>query len=245
MVVPGIASRRPPRILTLYQTPESSLPKTNFTKDKRHRFLSRAARPPGMHHYHALGLSIYSSLRRIRELLIQRQINGYSELLEKSTATTVFRATHRKHEREIGSQIRGPAIRKDIFSRSARSESPDHRRRSPILEAKFSVEYDQPQSVDPDVRNALGCSSSNPLHAKEPGRALILASGTPITNTLVKCTLSNVHADGSLEERIHESTPGRDLRRDPHSSNCNLRTLQTSRVSPNSSMSPTSECTVR
>jgi len=86
---------------------------------------------------------------------------------------------------------------------------PDHRRRSPnVSKAKFSVEYDQPQRRrSRRFATRLGSLRQIPLHGgKEPWTRSILASGTPISNTLGEMfTLQRFMQMDALEERgIHE-----------------------------------------
>jgi hypothetical protein len=78
---------------------------------------------------------------------------------------------------------------------------------------------------------------------KNPGRALVAASGTPITNSLAELfTLQRFIQPEALAERGRNSTPGRPIsgRRGP-SSNCSRpASTSRSRASANSSTSPTS-----
>jgi len=185
---------------------------TNFTKDKRQRFLARAATAT----WDAIIIT-HSAFKFIpapadfERGLIHDALASYSTLLEKVEGDD--RLTRKRIERMkegLQDKLEALAARKDDLLTIAEmgvdqlivDEAQEFRKLS------FATNMSGLKGVAPD-----GSQRAWDLHAKarfiaqrQPTRPLVLASGTPITNTLGEMfTLQRFMQPGVLEERgIHE-----------------------------------------
>jgi len=185
---------------------------TNFTKDKRQRFLARAATAT----WDAIIIT-HSAFKFIpapadfERGLIHDALASYSTLLEKVEGDD--RLTRKRIERMkegLQDKLEALSARKDDLLTIAEmgvdqlivDEAQEFRKLS------FATNMSGLKGVAPD-----GSQRAWDLHAKarfiaqrQPTRPLVLASGTPITNTLGEMfTLQRFMQPGVLEERgIHE-----------------------------------------
>jgi len=185
---------------------------TNFTKDKRHRFLSRAATAT----WDCIIIT-HSAFKFIpapaefEKILIQRQINGYSELLEKVDGNDrISRKRIESMKEKLETKYEALQSRKDDLLTIGEigidqiivDEAQEFRKLS------FPTNMTSLKGVDPDGSQRAWDLFVKSRYTAEnnPGRALILASGTPITNTLGEMfTLQRFMQMEALEERgIHE-----------------------------------------
>jgi N12 class adenine-specific DNA methylase/adenine-specific DNA methylase len=186
---------------------------TNFTKDKRQRFLARAATAA----WDAIIIT-HSAFKFIpapasfEQRLIQEQIKNYSELLEKIDDDD--RLTRKRIERmkeSLEAKFDGLKSRKDDLLTISEigidqiivDEAQEFRKLS------FATNMTSLKGVDPEGSQRawdLFVKSRFVDAEKNTGRALILASGTPITNTIGEMfTLQRFMQPDELEKRgIHE-----------------------------------------
>ncbi|WP_034999197.1 helicase-related protein [Beijerinckia mobilis] len=190
--VPGHCLAQAAReFLLLYPTAQILVAdETNFTKDKRQRFLSRAATG----HWDAIiithsAFKLIPSPSTFEQRLIQEQIDLYETMLEsvdKSERFTRKRIEHRKEAFE--EQLKAMRSRKDDLLTIGEigvdqiivDEAQEFRKLS------FPTNMSTLKGVDPE-----GSQRAWDLYVKtryietlNAGRELIMASGTPITNTL-------------------------------------------------------------
>ena len=214
MVVPGHCLAQASReFLLLYPNARILVAdETNFTKDKRHRFLSRAATATWdcIIITHSAFQFIPASAE-FEKLLIQRQINGYSELLEKVDGDDrISRKRIESMKEKLEAKFEALQSRKDDLLTIGEIGIDQ----IIVDEAQFFRKLSFPSNmtslkgVDPDGSQRAWdlFVKSRYTAEKNPGRALILASGTPITNTLGEMyTLQRFMQMEALEERgIHE-----------------------------------------
>ena len=214
MVVPGHCLAQASReFLLLYPNARILVAdETNFTKEKRHRFLSRAATATWdcIIITHS-AFQFIPAPAEFEKLLIQRQINGYSELLEKVDGDDrISRKRIESMKEKLEAKFEALQSRKDDLLTIGEigidqiivDEAQMFRK------LKFSVEYDQPQRRRSGrFATRLGSLRQIPLHGgKEPWTRSHPRLGTPITNTLGEMfTLQRFMQMEALEERgIHE-----------------------------------------
>ena len=185
---------------------------TNFVKDKRHRFLSRAATAS----WDAIVIT-HSAFKFIpvpsafEAQMIQDELEAYEELLGKVDSQD--RLSRKRIERmKEGHQERleSLASRKDDLLTVAEigidqiivDEAQEFRKLS------FATNMTSLRGVDPNGSQRAWdlYVKSRFLDVKNPGRALVLASGTPITNTLGEMfTVQRLMDHAALAERgLHE-----------------------------------------
>src|SRR5208283_2944204 len=192
MVVPGHCLAQASReFLLLYPNARILVAdETNFTKDKRHRFLSRAATATWdcIIITHS-AFQFIPAPAEFEKLLIQRQINGYSELLEKVDGNDrISRKRIESMKEKLEAKFEALQSRKDDLLTIGEIGIDQ----IIVDEAQFFRKLSFPSNmtslkgVDPDGSQRAWdlFVKSRYTAEKNPGRALILASGTPITNTL-------------------------------------------------------------
>ena len=185
---------------------------SNFVKEKRQRFLARAA--TGVWDCIIITHSAFKFLpapAAFEKALIDRQLASYADLLEKADQDD--RITRKRIERMkegLEAKLEALAARKDDMLTIAEigvdqivvDEAQEFRKLS------FPTNMSNLRGVAPD-----GSQRAWDLHVKarfiaqkQPQRPLILASGTPITNTLGEMfTLQRFMQPDVLEERgLHE-----------------------------------------
>jgi N12 class adenine-specific DNA methylase len=214
LVVPGHCLAQAAReFLALYPNARILVAdETNFVKEKRHRFLSRTATAS----WDALIIT-HSAFKFIpvpsafEAQMIQDELEGYEELLGKVDGQD--RLSRKRIERmKEGHQERLEllASRKDDLLTIAEigidqiivDEAQEFRKLS------FATNMTSLRGVDPNGSQRAWdlYVKSRFLDAKNPGRALVLASGTPITNTLGEMfTVQRLMDHAALAERgLHE-----------------------------------------
>ncbi|MBR1090752.1 N-6 DNA methylase [Bradyrhizobium manausense] len=214
LVVPGHCLAQAAReFLALYPNARILVAdETNFVKEKRHRFLSRAATAS----WDAIVIT-HSAFKFIpvpsafEAQMIQDELEAYEELLGK--ADSQDRLSRKRIERmKEGHQERleSLASRKDDLLTIAEigidqiivDEAQEFRKLS------FATNMTSLRGVDPNGSQRAWdlYVKSRFLDAKNPGRALVLASGTPITNTLGEMfTVQRLMDHAALAERgLHE-----------------------------------------
>jgi len=192
MVVPGHCLAQAAReFLALYPTARILVAdETNFTKDKRHRFLSRAATAT----WDAIIIT-HSAFRFIsvpsafEQQMIQDELELYEVLLTKvESGDRVSRKRLERLKEGLKERLEALATRKDDLLTISEigidqiivDEAQEFRKLS------FATNMSTLKGIDPN-----GSQRARDLYVKSrfietrnPGRALVLASGTPITNTL-------------------------------------------------------------
>lgn len=215
IVVPGHCLAQASReFLQLYPTARILVAdETNFTKDKRQRFLARAATAA----WDAIIIT-HSAFKfipapaRFERSLIQEQIASYSDLLEKADSDD--RLTRKRIERKkegLEAALEALKSRKDNLLTISEigvdqiivDEAQEFRKLS------FATNMTSLKGVDPEGSQRawdLLVKSRFVEAQKNPGRALILASGTPVTNTIGEVfTLQRFMQPDELAKRgIHE-----------------------------------------
>jgi N12 class adenine-specific DNA methylase/adenine-specific DNA methylase len=214
LVVPGHCLAQAAReFLALYPNARILVAdETNFVKEKRHRFLSRAATAS----WDAIVIT-HSAFKFIpvpsafEAQMIQDELEAYEELLGKVDSQD--RLSRKRIERmKEGHQERleSLASRKDDLLTIAEigidqiivDEAQEFRKLS------FATNMTSLRGVDPNGSQRAWdlYVKSRFLDAKNPGRALVLASGTPITNTLGEMfTVQRLMDHAALAERgLHE-----------------------------------------
>ncbi len=192
LVVPGHCLAQAAReFLALYPTARILVAdETNFTKDKRHRFLSRAATA----NWDAIIIT-HSALKFIavpaefEKQMIEDELTLYEELLTRVESDD--RVSRKRLERlKEGLRDRLEAlgsVKDDLLTISEIGvdqiivdEAQEFRKLS------FATNMSTLKGVDPNGSQRAWdlYVKSRFIETKNPGRALVLASGTPITNTL-------------------------------------------------------------
>jgi N12 class adenine-specific DNA methylase/adenine-specific DNA methylase len=192
MVVPGHCLAQAAReFLALYPTARILVAdETNFTKDKRHRFLSRAATANWD------GIIITHSAFRFIDVpsafeqqMIQDELELYETLLTKvESGDRVSRKRLERLKEGLKERLESLATRKDDLLTISEigvdqiivDEAQEFRKLS------FATNMSTLKGIDPNGSQRAWdlYVKSRFIETKNPGRALVLASGTPITNTL-------------------------------------------------------------
>ncbi|MDH2348524.1 N-6 DNA methylase [Bradyrhizobium sp. SSUT77] len=163
---------------------------TNFTKDKRHRFLSRAATAT----WDAIIIT-HSAFRFIgvpsvfEQQMIQDELELYEQLLTKvESDDRVSRKRLERLKEGLKERLEALATRKDDLLTMSEigidqiivDEAQEFRKLS------FATNMSTLKGVDPNGSQRAWdlYVKSRFIATKNPDRALVLASGTPITNTL-------------------------------------------------------------
>ncbi|MCK1478253.1 DEAD/DEAH box helicase family protein [Bradyrhizobium sp. 197] len=192
LVVPGHCLAQAAReFLALYPNARILVAdETNFIKDKRHRFLSRAATAT----WDAIIIT-YSAFRFIavpsafEQQMIQDELELYETLLTKvESDDRVSRKRLERLKEGLKERLESLATRKDDLLTISEigvdqiivDEAQEFRKLS------FATNMSTLKGVDPNGSQRAWdlYVKSRFIETKNPGRALVLASGTPITNTL-------------------------------------------------------------
>jgi N12 class adenine-specific DNA methylase/adenine-specific DNA methylase len=192
LVVPGHCLAQAAReFLALYPTARILVAdETNFTKDKRHRFLSRAATAT----WDAIIIT-HSAFRFIsvpsafEQKMIQDELELYETLLTKvENGDRVSRKRLERLKEGLKERLEALATRKDDLLTISEigidqiivDEAQEFRKLS------FATNMSTLKGIDPNGSQRAWdlYVKSRFVETKNPGRALVLASGTPITNTL-------------------------------------------------------------
>ncbi|MEQ9637789.1 MAG: N-6 DNA methylase [Devosia marina] len=192
MVVPGHCLAQAAReFLALYPTARILVAdETNFTKEKRHRFLSRAATAT----WDAIIIT-HSAFRFIsvpstfESQMIQDELELYETLLTKvESGDRVSRKRLERLKEGLKERLDALATRKDDLLTISEigvdqiivDEAQEFRKLS------FATNMSTLKGIDPNGSQRAWdlYVKSRFIETKNPGRALVLASGTPITNTL-------------------------------------------------------------
>jgi N12 class adenine-specific DNA methylase len=186
---------------------------TNFSKDKRQRFLARAATASWdiIIITHS-AFKFISTPAAFEQELIRAQIESYKDILEKIAGDDrISRKRIENMKEKLEAKFEAlQSLKDDLLTISEIGvdqiivdEAQEFRKLS------FTTNMTTLKGVDPDGSQRawdLYVKSRFISARKNPGRALILASGTPITNTLGELfTLQRFMQPNVLEERgIHE-----------------------------------------
>lgn len=192
LVVPGHCLAQMAReFLALYPTARILVAdETNFSKDKRHRFLSRAATAA----WDAIIIT-HSAFRFIdvpsafEQQMIQDELELYETLLTKvESDDRVSRKRLERLKEGLKERLEALATRKDDLLTISEigvdqiivDEAQEFRKLS------FATNMSTLKGVDPNGSQRAWdlYVKSRFVETKNPGRSLVLASGTPITNTL-------------------------------------------------------------
>jgi hypothetical protein len=192
LVVPGHCLAQAAReFLALYPTARILVAdETNFIKEKRHRFLSRAATGT----WDAIIIT-HSAFRFIgvpsafESQMIQDELELYETLLTKvESGDRVSRKRLERLKEGLKERLESLATRKDDLLTISEigvdqiivDEAQEFRKLS------FATNMSTLKGIDPNGSQRAWdlYVKSRLLETKNPGRALVLASGTPITNTL-------------------------------------------------------------
>ena len=192
LVVPGHCLAQAAReFLALYPTARILVAdETNFTKEKRHRFLSRAATAT----WDAIIIT-HSAFRFIgvpsafESQMIQDELELYETLLTKvESGDRVSRKRLERLKEGLKERLESLATRKDDLLTISEigvdqiivDEAQEFRKLS------FATNMSTLKGIDPTGSQRAWdlYVKSRFIETKNPGRALVLASGTPITNTL-------------------------------------------------------------
>ncbi|PDT00456.1 lactate dehydrogenase [Rhizobium chutanense] len=214
LVVPGHCLAQAAReFLALYPNARILVAdETNFTKDKRARFLSRAATAT----WDAIIIT-HSAFRFIavpsafEQQMIHDELELYEELLTKvDSEDRVSRKRLERLKEGLQERLEGLATRKDDLLTIAEigvdqiivDEAQEFRKLS------FATNMSTLKGIDPNGSQRAWdlYVKSRFLETKNPGRALVLASGTPITNTLGEMfSIQRLLGHEALAERgLHE-----------------------------------------
>ncbi len=185
---------------------------TNFTKDKRARFLSRAATAT----WDAIIIT-HSAFRFIavpsafEQQMIQDELQLYEDLLTKvDSEDRVSRKRLERLKEGLQERLEGLATRKDDLLTISEigvdqivvDEAQEFRKLS------FATNMSTLKGIDPNGSQRAWdlYVKSRYIETKNPGRALVLASGTPITNTLGEMfSIQRLLGHAALAERgLHE-----------------------------------------
>jgi N12 class adenine-specific DNA methylase/adenine-specific DNA methylase len=192
LVVPGHCLAQAAReFLALYPNARILVAdETNFTKDKRHRFLSRAATAT----WDAIIIT-HSAFRFIsvpsafEQQMIQDELELYETLLTKvESDDRVSRKRLERLKEGLKERLESLSTRKDDLLTISEigvdqiivDEAQEFRKLS------FATNMSTLKGVDPNGSQRAWdlYVKSRFVETRNPGRALVLASGTPITNTL-------------------------------------------------------------
>jgi len=192
LVVPGHCLAQAAReFLVLYPNARILVAdETNFTKDKRHRFLSRAATAT----WDAIIIT-HSAFRFIavpsafEQQMIQDELELYETLLTKvESDDRVSRKRLERLKEGLKERLESLVTRKDDLLTISEigvdqiivDEAQEFRKLS------FATNMSTLKGIDPNGSQRAWdlFVKSRFIETKNPGRALVLASGTPITNTL-------------------------------------------------------------
>jgi N12 class adenine-specific DNA methylase/adenine-specific DNA methylase len=214
LVVPGHCLAQAAReFLALYPNARILVAdETNFTKDKRARFLSRAATAS----WDAIIIT-HSAFRFIavpsafEQQMIQDELGLYEELLTKvESDDRVSRKRLERLKEGLQERLEGLATRKDDLLTISEigidqivvDEAQEFRKLS------FATNMSTLKGIDPNGSQRAWdlYVKSRYIETKNPGRALVLASGTPITNTLGEMfSIQRLLGHAALAERgLHE-----------------------------------------
>ncbi|MCZ7866085.1 MULTISPECIES: DEAD/DEAH box helicase family protein [Agrobacterium] len=185
---------------------------TNFTKDKRTRFLSRAATAT----WDAIIIT-HSAFRFIavpsafEQQMIQDEVQLYEDLLTKvDSEDRVSRKRLERLKEGLQERLEGLATRKDDLLTISEigvdqivvDEAQEFRKLS------FATNMSTLKGIDPNGSQRAWdlYVKSRYIETKNPGRALVLASGTPITNSLGEMfSIQRLLGHAALAERgLHE-----------------------------------------
>ncbi|NSY14918.1 DEAD/DEAH box helicase family protein [Agrobacterium vitis] len=214
LVVPGHCLAQAAReFLALYPNARILVAdETNFTKDKRARFLSRAATAT----WDAIIIT-HSAFRFIavppafEQEMIQDELQLYEDLMAK--ADSEDRVSRKRLERlkeGLQERLEGLATRKDDILTISEigidqiivDEAQEFRKLS------FATNMSTLKGIDPNGSQRAWdlYVKSRYIETRNPGRALVLASGTPITNTLGEMfSIQRLLGHAALAERgLHE-----------------------------------------
>lgn len=219
LVVPGHCLAQAAReFLALYPNARILVAdETNFTKDKRHRFLSRAATAT----WDAIIIT-HSAFRFIavpsafEQQMIQDELELYETLLTKvESDDRVSRKRLERLKEGLQERLESLSTRKDDLLTISEigvdqiivDEAQEFRKLS------FATNMSTLKGVDPNGSQRAWdlYVKSRFIETKNPGRALVLASGTPITNTLGEMFSVQRYLDyeALLERGLHEFDAGR------------------------------------
>ncbi len=214
LVVPGHCLAQAAReFLALYPNARILVAdETNFTKDKRARFLSRAATAT----WDAIIIT-HSAFRFIavpstfEQQMIQDELQLYEDLLTKvDSEDRVSRKRLERLKEGLQERLESLATRKDDLLTISEigvdqivvDEAQEFRKLS------FATNMSTLKGIDPNGSQRAWdlYVKSRYIETKNPGRALVLASGTPITNTLGEMfSIQRLLGHGALAERgLHE-----------------------------------------
>lgn len=214
LVVPGHCLAQAAReFLALYPNARILVAdETNFTKDKRARFLSRAATAT----WDAIIIT-HSAFRFIavpsafEQEIIQDELQLYEDLLTKvDSEDRVSRKRLERLKEGLQERLEGLATRKDDLLTISEigvdqivvDEAQEFRKLS------FATNMSTLKGIDPNGSQRAWdlYVKSRYIETKNPGRALVLASGTPITNTLGEMfSIQRLLGHEALAERgLHE-----------------------------------------
>jgi N12 class adenine-specific DNA methylase/adenine-specific DNA methylase len=214
LVVPGHCLAQAAReFLALYPNARILVAdETNFTKDKRARFLSRAATAT----WDAIIIT-HSAFRFIavpsafEQQMIQDELQLYEDLLTKvDSDDRVSRKRLERLKEGLQERLEGLATRKDDLLTISEigvdqivvDEAQEFRKLS------FATNMSTLKGIDPNGSQRAWdlYVKSRYIETKNPGRALVLASGTPITNTLGEMfSIQRLLGHAALAERgLHE-----------------------------------------
>jgi len=214
LVVPGHCLAQAAReFLGLYPSANILVAdETNFTKEKRARFLSRAATAV----WDAIIIT-HSAFRFIavpsafEQQMIQDELQLYEDLLTKvDSEDRVSRKRLERLKEGLQERLEGLATRKDDLLTISEigidqivvDEAQEFRKLS------FATNMSTLKGIDPNGSQRAWdlYVKSRYIETKNPGRALVLASGTPITNTLGEMfSIQRLLGHEALAERgLHE-----------------------------------------
>ncbi|MCW8060183.1 DEAD/DEAH box helicase family protein [Agrobacterium tumefaciens] len=214
LVVPGHCLAQAAReFLSLYPNARILVAdETNFTKDKRARFLSRAATAT----WDAIIIT-HSAFRFIavpsafEQQMIQDELQLYEDLLTRvDSEDRVSRKRLERLKEGLQERLEGLATRKDDLLTISEigvdqivvDEAQEFRKLS------FATNMSTLKGIDPNGSQRAWdlYVKSRYIETKNPGRSLVLASGTPITNTLGEMfSIQRLLGHAALAERgLHE-----------------------------------------
>lgn len=214
LVVPGHCLAQAAReFLALYPNARILVAdETNFTKDKRARFLSRVATATWdaiIITHSAFGFIAVPSA--FEQQMIHDELQLYEDLLTKvDSEDRVSRKRLERLKEGLKERLEGLATKKDDLLTIAEigvdqiivDEAQEFRKLS------FATNMSTLKGIDPNGSQRAWdlYVKSRFLETKNPGRALVLASGTPITNTLGEMfSIQRLLGHEALAERgLHE-----------------------------------------
>ena len=212
LVVPGHCLAQAAReFLALYPNARILVAdETNFVKEKRHRFLSRAATA----NWDAIIIT-HSAFKFIpvpsafEQQMLQGELEAYEELLTRiDTQDRLSRKRVERMKEGHKERLEALASRKDDLLTISEigidqiivDEAQEFRKLS------FATNMTSLRGVDPNGSQRAWdlYVKSRYVDMKNPGRALVLASGTPITNTLGEMFTVQRLMDGAAQRGLHE-----------------------------------------